>query len=717
MRGRPGDWTCLQCGARPCFARTAQCFRCNAPRNGAIAMGAARAERAGEPGGSFRRAASQEAHCGPVGAGGSRPLLGRRGEAGGRDGRAGLANQSVKGPLTRAPSVNVPKADDVADGGMRASQGLQAGSSTSPHADAEGFQEVRLRGGARSWAEVAAAVPTARGSTPVETRNAWDALDDADAMDIASDGPEQAVHDKSEAEHDARAGRADHADGDEADDGDGRADACPGEGGDDGDVDQLRRMWNIQCAAVRRLERDSQGFPAAILEAAKAQRDAAEQRWRAARRPHPWHKRLRWAENDLREAEAKERLHQEELAAHLEQSARRTRELQDRVEVDAARTARKRQLVAALQREGAVHLSQSTERAARIAVEGLGGDISHALGAIIRKLGDGDEAVRRELQQVASSIGYVQELLRDAAEQDLASRRPACFNIADDDAGGTEAGGSGASNGGGRGGGGDSAADESAAGPPGATKCTRWTKPAENGPWRKDSEVTSVAAVEEARRRVRARTENDCHEGVAAARDIGAGGSGNGGPGTNLDGACGDPSCTNDLAEAARREQRAAHLQVQQVHQRQQLLADARQQQEDEAQRQLRAQNQQEEMRRHQAAFEQAAAARAAEEDRRRAELLASLTPEELARATELHARNAAVGAQVFGSAAASHAAGLVQQSHDLALAQRQQQAQQLQGSHASDPNADPADREEIDRLMAMSVEDFAAWDGQHQGL
>jgi hypothetical protein len=122
-------------------------------------------------------------------------------------------------------------------------------------------------------------------------------------------------------------------------------------------------------------------------------------------------------------------------------------------------------------------------------------------------------------------------------------------------------------------------------------------------------------------------------------------------------------------------------------------------------------------MRRHQAAFEQAAAARAAEEERRRAELLASLTPEELARATELHARNAAVGSQVFGTPAASHMAGLVQQSHDLAQAQRQQQAQQQQGPLTSDSNADSADRAEVDRLMAMSAEDFAAWDGQHQGL
>jgi hypothetical protein len=425
------------------------------------------------------------------------------------------------------------------------------------------------------------------------------------------------------------------------------------------------------------LERDTQGFPPELLEAAKAQRDAAEQRWRAARRPHPVHKRLRWAEADLREAEAKERAHQEELEIHLEQTARRTRELRERLQVDAARTARKRQAVVALQREGAMHLSQGSEKAARAAIQGLGGDIVPALGAIIRRLGDGDEPVRRDLQMLAESLGRVEGILRDGTEHDLASRGPACFNIAEDDAGGAAEADGGGGDDGPRGGDGSSASAAGAAGPYNVAKGTRWTKPAENAPWRKENELTSTEAVEEARRRVRARTEGNeavdrCAAGVPGGED-----GCHGAIAADLKGAGADPSCTNDLAEAARREQAAAHLQIQQVHLRQQALADAQHQREEEARRQQRAQNQQEELRRHQAAFEQAAAARAAEEERHRAELLASLTPEQLARAAELHARNAAIGSQVFGTPAASHLAGLVQQSHDLAQAQGQQQRQQ----------------------------------------
>ncbi len=514
------------------------------------------------------------------------------------------------------------------------------------------------------------------------------------------------------------AGRADHADGN-GDDADPAEDGAErGEAAAEADPDHLRQLWDQRCAAVRRLERDPQGFPPELLDAARAQRDAAEQRWRSARRPHPLHKRLRWAEADLREAEAKERAHRDELDVHLEQAERRTQELRQRLQVDEARTARKRQALAALQREGSLHLSQGSERAARIAIEGLGADIVPALGAIIRQLGETDDPVRRDLQIVVQSIGRVEGVLRDGTEHDLALRGPACFNIAEDDAGpaadvGDREGGGGPREAAG-------AATNAAGGESShvAAKSTRWTKPTESAPWRKEMELTSAEAVEEARRRVRPRTQGeqaaDQREGgVPAGMDRGCATLAE-----SLQRAGADPSSTNDLAEAARRAQAAAHLQIQQVHLRQQLPADAQHQREEEALRQQRAQNQQEELQRHQAAFQQAAAARAADDDRRRAELLASLTPEELARAAELHARNEAVGAQVFGTPAASHVAGLVQQSHDIAQAQAQDQQQaQRHGTPANDGNADAAARNEVDQLMAMSAEDYMAWNDQHHGL
>ncbi len=720
--GRPGDWVCLQCGAQPCFARAPRCFRCGAPRNGALAIGSARAERDGDRDGGLAGATVRAAYLGPVGAGGSRPLLGRRSDA------STNARTDGTGPTMRAnecPTVRVPSASVAARATTRATDGLQGpqpqghqGQPPSPpQTDADGFQEVQRRGGVRSWAAVAAAATTPCAGPPaVGVKNSWEALDDA--MDTSEGGPGRRDAAGGDGDHGDDAGPADRADDEGGSDDAAHHDARRDAAGEDADAGHLRQLWDESCAAVRRLERDAQGFPPELVEAAKAQRDAAERRWRSARRPHPLHKRLRWAEADLREAEAKQKAHQEELEIHLERTERRTHELRERLQVDEARTAKKRQALLALQREGALHLAQGSERAARVAIDGLGADIVPALGAIIRQLGDADEPVRRDLQLVAQSLSRVEGILRSGAEHDLASRGPTCFNIAEDDAGGaTEADG---------GDGGDKARENDGGftetayteSPQNMPKGTRWTKPAEHAPWRKEMGTTSAEAVEDARRRVRARTqgnqtadkckgdmqggENGSHDALAA----------------DLGGAGADPSRTNDLAEAARREQAAAHLQIQRVHLQHQALADPQRQQEEEAKRMQRAQSQQDELRKHQMAFEQAAAARAAEEERQRAELLARLTPEELAQAAQLHARNEAIGAQVFGTPAASHLAGLVQQSHDLAQAQAQgHQQPHQQGARADGANTDTDARAEVDQLMAMSAEDYAAWNGQHHGL
>ncbi len=649
-------------------------------------------------------------------------MLGRRDDAGVRQGGTETTSRADDEPTARVPNASVAaraatRATDGLHGTGAQGQHRQRPSSPSPRTDAEGFQEVQRRGSMRTWADVAATPPANSGGPPaVDVKNSWEALDDA--METSDGETGRRDGGDGDDDHEATTGHAGRDDEDAVDADDSRADAGRGGAGTDADAERLRQLWNERCAAVRRLERDAQGFPPELLEAAKAQRDAAEQRWRAARRPHPLHKRLRWAEADLREAEAKQRAHQEELEIHLEQTAQRTRELRERLRVDEARTARKQQALLALQREGALHLSQGSERAARVAIQGLGGDIVPALGAIIRQLGDADEPVRRDLRLLAASLGRVEAVLRDGTEQDVASRQPACFNIAEEDADGAAGANGGDGGEGSRRDDGDSDNATGTTHPNGEAKSTRWTKQAENAPWRKEMGTTSAEAVEEARRRVRARTGGS---DAAERREdgmLGDEGRGHGAHAADLMGAGADPSRTNDLAEAARRQQAAAHLQIQQVQARQQTLADAQQQQEEEARRQQRAQSQQDELRRHQIAFQQAAEARAAEEERQRAELLARLTPEELARAAELHAQTTAIGAQVFGTPAAAQLAGLVQQSHDPAHAQVQgQRQQQQQGISADNGDADSTSRMEVDRLMAMSAEDYAACSGQHHGL
>ncbi len=77
--------------------------------------------------------------------------------------------------------------------------------------------------------------------------------------------------------------------------------AAPGEergeaAGEGPTEEDLKQAWLSHCSAVRLLERDGKAVPVELLAAAKEQREAAERKWRAAKRPHPLHKRLRWAE-------------------------------------------------------------------------------------------------------------------------------------------------------------------------------------------------------------------------------------------------------------------------------------------------------------------------------------------------------------------------------------------------------------------------------------
>jgi ATP-dependent 26S proteasome regulatory subunit len=162
-----------------------------------------------------------------------------------------------------------------------------------------------------------------------------------------------------------------------------------------------------------------------------------------------------------------------------------------------------------------------------------------------------------------------------------------------------------------------------------------------------------------------------------------------------------DAACTNDLGEAARRAEASAQRQFRESQAAQQQPKTPQMVQEEEEQRQRRAQQQQIELQKHQAAMEQAAAARAMEEARQREELVARMSPADLARAAEVHAQQQAVGAHAFGSQPASQVAGLVHQSHVHEVAREAAQ------------HGDGTDEE---FLMSLSPEEFAQWDRSRQG-
>ncbi len=350
------------------------------------------------------------------------------------------------------------------------------------------------------------------------------------------------------------------------------------------------------------------------------------------------------------------------------------------------------------------------EKAARIAAEGIGGDIAPALAALIERLGDADVGIRQQLELLSVSLGRVEGVLKEATEEALAEdlRRqqqqhqpqqpqqhspsaqpqqprqpPASYDISSDameeeDGCVGDVGDDGIENAESR----RKTRRVDDHGGATATAPTRWTKPAANAPWTRAA--SSAAARDEARRALQAM-------GCAATAGVGA---------------AMDPSRTNDLATAERLAREAALRQQEVALQQQQLLReDPALARVEEQQRHQREQRCAEELRKHQAAAEQAAAAAASEEARRKQELWDSMPPEQRAQAARLHEQQAAVGAHVFGTEAASRVVELVQQ---------QQASGSAQGQAGGEAHWDEA---EVERLMAMSAEELVRWDQEQQSL
>ncbi len=662
VRARAGDWQCAGCGAFPCFARAAACYQCKRPRQDH--QSSAMRGKGVDSGRGLSASAGPATYLGPIGAGGSRPILGTR---------AAAAPRADSCPSQRVPGASVAARAEEARG---------------QHDDDNGWQLARAHHSRRTPG--AEATPTAAvsvvSSTPAAaaaTRNSWAALFEEEQEERMAEQQRSGEEDHEDVDDDMGTCQADeegieyHCDD---------AEAGPTEA-------ELKAAWLDHCAAYRRLEKGQPSAPPGVLAAVRAQRDDAEKAWRAARTPHPLHKRLRWAENELRAAEAKEAARRAELDAHMEETARRTRNLQHMLDVDAARTARKRSALRALHQEGAQDLSVLPEigKAAREAITGIGSDIAPALTAIIEQLGDEHQGIRQDLQLLSTSLGRVEGVLRDAADNELAkvhqrhqhAHHPTIYDISD---GATTRGGDARGGGDGSGGGNNGTNRADSAMDPGATApavAQRWTRQTPNAPWRKSAASSSAGAVEEARQLLRAAA------ATPRASD----------PPTS-------PSQTNDLHVAERLAHEHALRQQQEALQRQQLVQQDSEVAAVEEQRRLQRERcRAEELHRHQEAAQRAAMAAAAEDARHKEERWASLSPEEREQAKRLHEQQAAVGAHVFGSQAAGQLAGLVHQSHV-------QESVLGKASHGAG-----WDEEEVQQLMGMSPEDFARWDQERHSL
>ncbi len=698
-RGKPGDWQCQACQAFPCFARTTACYVCGAARGG---KGAGTGGGGAKGSASFSRQRRPDEYLGPIGAGGTRPLLGRRAADAAVPAAAAQRGHADSQPA-RAPGASPAVRSEAAGTGRG---GQISGGLSSMCVDEEGYQAVR-NGIPKRVAERAAEELTAGGRRmPKRPHGAWAELSEQPEEDEEPEMHRQEVHER---DGDALA----NDDNETTMPTGGHEETGPrqteekdnGDGGGELQEQQLRREWQNYCQVCRNLERDAT-TPARLLADARSLRDEAEKKWRAAKTPHPLYKRVRWAESELRDAQAKEALHQRELDVHLEQTARRTRELETRQRADAARTARKLAALQELHREGATStVLPAAERAARIAATGMGMDVVPALAAAVERLsmplGDDVEAFRDELRQVAISASRVEGVLKEAVCQAASGGGPARFDIGDaghDGGGNDEAAATDGDGDGGRDATGATVATEASAQ---AAAVAKWRRTQENGPWRRAS--SSEAAAQQARRLLAqeaARMEGGAQGAAPGVPPSAAGvGAATTDTVTNEHQQEEMGATTNDLAEAERRDRRRAELQFQ----REVLQSQSVQQwQREELQRQQRAQQQQEELRRHQEQLQRANEARAADEAKQREAYIASMSKDELARAAALHAQQAAVGACAFGTQAASELAGIAHQHHVRSVAG---------AAGSTDEGA------AIDALMSMSPEEFAAWERDRHGV
>ncbi len=423
-RARPGDWACPNCSFFPCFGRSSTCFRCGARRAG----GGAGGQRQGGAGDRPPWRGDRGTGGGPIGADGKRPLLGGRGAqlaAPRREGppqaTAAVASAAAAGPGMGRQAIATgpaPPGGAAAGGGWRLRVGGSANAAlrASEAEDADGFRQVLGRGAAVAGGVAAAASPAAAAASAPPWRVAA-----AGTAEVGGDG-DVSLEEVEEVDDDFS---GDMAEGDwwgedEEMEGGGIASAGTDEGGEQRSVAELRQEWDAAAEAVRVLERHGRRFPDRVIEAARMERDEAERAWRAARRPHPLHKRLRWAEAALNAAIAKQRANREEAEAYAAEVERQRERMARRAEEDDARVRKRRARLDELREEEvgeseAAGGGQQVDVGARAMHEAADGIASVAprVAAIIE--GITDIAAKEALQATLVTLTNVHGGLQSAA--------------------------------------------------------------------------------------------------------------------------------------------------------------------------------------------------------------------------------------------------------------------------------------------------------------
>ncbi len=404
-RQREGEWRC-HCGFDTNRPSRDACFRCGRARNvaevgskgGAQRWGGEGPGQKGKPAGSH--GGGGWGYSGPVGAGGSRPLLGGR----------GLATQGSSGPkgaerdLLQAPAWSGKGPDNAAvlgktaDGkGAKGDHGARGTGTTTTHdlpqgpategrhgqsigkatwgkpravVDEEGYElvqprRVRVEGGANAHDVQAPGQATSNlGGAPsaVPTRRRWS---DDDSDDGGDDGDAHYL--------------------------DGEDDGGEAEGDRGHDPQQLRATFEEHVRAVKSMERAGGFGPA--LDTMRHARDEAERRWRETKTPAPISKRLGWAEAKLQKAQSALTRARLQLEQFDEETDRRRAEYCDRI-TEAEQWYRWRQ----------TQLNDIHNEAARGATAGGASSVA----------GDGSTEVRQRLRvQVLPEVQAILEKVRE----------------------------------------------------------------------------------------------------------------------------------------------------------------------------------------------------------------------------------------------------------------------------------------------------------------
>ncbi len=393
---REGDWKCRHCGFQPNFSFRSRCWKCGGARGDSQHPGGS------APGG---RAA------GPVGAGGSRPLLGGGTSRGGSVAREDRppsyrvpgASLAAKAAVARAASPSAPTA--AQHGARRKGPGApgrggeasQEEKQLSDDDGDDGFRRVQRRRG----------------------RNGGGAKGDQGQADAQRAGDVDMDMDLDDSVEPADGGDGDL---DEADD--DVPEEAPG-------PTELRQLWQQEVGVVKRLARQGLSADHPAMVAAIAARDGAEAKWREAKAPAPLATRLGWAQKKLDRAITIQAGTRQEMQDLERQFNENMADLQARMAEDSARVRTRRQQLETIQAEAGggaptQRIPGADGEAVRKACDTLRQEVAPALAALAEQLGTGTDAW-------ATVNGLLARLSASQQVMDKAAEAAQFFDLADGD--------------------------------------------------------------------------------------------------------------------------------------------------------------------------------------------------------------------------------------------------------------------------------------------